>query len=252
MSEMYAGEVGTRHHDPPPFPTVEASPELQQMNKQYANARLGRAGQGPQAHGFNYQRRMMSSGTELRVRRDEKGQLVVGGHAIVFDSESVPLGWGDEFIEKISPDVKIEYADGDVFSLFNHDWSQVLGRLSAGTMTVRRCDIGLYVETFLADNERNRMLAQSIERGDIRGQSFGFELVDEEWEKQGDSIYATVSHILLHEVTITPIPAYPATDIEVMEARSRLTSYQDRLNRMYEKEKGRRELQRAKLRMQLI
>ena len=169
------------------------------------------------------------------MRQQESGELVVGGYSIVFGSPTMIF---DYFEETVDPDVRIDYADDDVFSLFNHNWDHVLGRLAAGTLALERRVDGLYAETTLADNEWNRSLAQSIERGDIAGQSFGFDILVEEWDTVGNTPKSTLKHIRLHETTITPIPAYPATDIDV-QARARLEAFEQERADQSEEEQSR-------------
>lgn len=182
------------------------------------------------------------------MRQQENGELVVGGYSIVFGSPSVMIY--DYFEETVDPDVRIDYADDDVFSLFNHNWDHVLGRLSAGTLALERRVDGLYAETTLADNEFNRSLAQSIERGDIAGQSFGFDILAEEWNTAGKTPKSTLKHIRLYETTITPIPAYPATDIGVQQARARLEAFEQARVEQGERELSMLRLEWARLRMQ--
>ena len=182
------------------------------------------------------------------MREADSGELVVGGFSIVFGSPSVKLF--DYFEESVDPDVRIDYADGDVFSLFNHNWDHVLGRLGAGTLALeRRGGDGLYAETTLANSEFNRSLAQSIERGDIAGQSFGFDILAEEWDTAGKTPKSTLKHIRLYETTITPIPAYPATDIEV-QARARLEAFEQERAEQGERELSMLRLEWTRLRMQ--
>lgn len=167
-----------------------------------------------------YERRLHPS-SALEIREADSGALVIGGNAIVFDSTTELFG----FQERVDPDVQIDFANDDVFSLFNHNWDRVLGRMGAGTLELARDGGGLRAETTLADTVSNRDLMASIQRGDIAGQSFGFDILSEEWDTSGDMPLSTLRHIRLYEVTVTPIPAYPATDIEV-QARSRLERFQ--------------------------
>ena len=150
-----------------------------------------------------YERRLHPS-SALEIREADSGALVIGGNAIVFDSTTELFG----FQERVDPDVQIDFANDDVFSLFNHNWDRVLGRMGAGTLELARDGGGLRAETTLADTVSNRDLMASIQRGDIAGQSFGFDILSEEWDTSGDRPLSTLRHIRLYEVTVTPIPAY--------------------------------------------
>jgi uncharacterized protein len=63
----------------------------------------------------------------------------------------------------------------DVRSLFNHDPNFVLGRTTAGTLSLRELDQGLHQETRLNDSPMIRdLVVGPIQRKDITGMSFGF------------------------------------------------------------------------------
>jgi HK97 family phage prohead protease len=57
----------------------------------------------------------------------------------------------------------------------------------------------------------------SIERGDIRGMSFGFSVPSggEQWDYDQSPPLRTVTRAVLHEITITSMPAYSATNVAV-------------------------------------
>ena len=98
-----------------------------------------------------YERRLHPS-SALEIREADSGALVIGGNAIVFDSTTELFG----FQERVDPDVQIDFANDDVFSLFNHNWDRVLGRMGAGTLELARDGGGLRAETTLADTVSNR------------------------------------------------------------------------------------------------
>ena len=194
-----------------------------------------------------YQRRFQRA-SDLSVRESDDGQLVIDGYSIVFDSPSVLIG--GYFEERVAPDVRIDYADNDVFSLHNHNWDRVLGRLGAGSLKLRQDDKGLWAETTMVDHRSNRELALEIGEGLIPGQSFGFDILAEEWDTSGDIAKSTLKHIRLYEVTATPIPAYPGTDIGLKQARARLEAFEQERAEQGERELSMLRLAQARLRTQ--
>jgi len=155
--------------------------------------------------------------------RDDGGPLIVG-HGAVFNSESVDLGgWR----EVIAPGAfkRTLRNNPDVLSFFNHNPSQVLGRTSAKTLTVAEDLEGLAYQVRPPDTQWARDLVVSMERGDIRGSSFMFEVVQMRWDKSGadGADIRTVLEAKLYELGPVTFPAYPAADSSVRSLLADLT-----------------------------
>ena len=148
----------------------------------------------------------------LQLRDDEVPTIV--GHAAVFNQLSEEL-WG--FREKISPGAfrNAINENQDVRALINHDSNFVLGRTKNGTLSLSEDTKGLRVSidppttTFAAD------LLVSIERKDINQMSFGFQVLKEVWETDGDENIRTIEDVNLFDVSVVTFPAYPQTDVDV-------------------------------------
>jgi HK97 family phage prohead protease len=155
-------------------------------------------------------------GCEFRVVRKEDEPVKITGHAAVFNRESENLGG---FVEIIKPGAfKKALKGSDARALFNHDSNLILGRESAGTLSLREDKAGLYMEVELPDTQYARDLAVSMERGDITQQSFGFS-IDEGgsmWEDDGERVLRTITDIKsVFDVSPVTYPAYPDTDAAV-------------------------------------
>ena len=162
----------------------------------------------------------------LPVDGDSAGARSIEGYALRFGESSLPLAdWFSEFTEELSRDVRIQYEQDDLFALWNHDSGQVIGRKSAGTLTETRDEDGLKVRIDLPDTQAGRDAYELVQRGDVGGMSFGFRVVDEDVDLDRDVPHRTVTDIILREVSVTPFPAYPTTDVEV--ARSRILGAQN-------------------------
>lgn len=139
------------------------------------------------------------------------------GTAIVFGSLSVDLGG---FFERIAPRmVDRTLAEGaDVIQLSDHDSAKVLGRLSAGTLRLRKTQAGL--ANTVADPPNTSMgrdLMVSVKRRDITGQSFGFIALEDDWALENDLVVRTVLDARIKEVSVVLFPAYPSTSVYVGE-----------------------------------
>lgn len=118
--------------------------------------------------------------------------------------------------ESIAPGAFTESISGDVRALYNHNDDLVLGRTSAGTLELREDSHGLWGKISINPNDAEAMNAYArIERGDISGASFGFNIEAEETDYREDgTIHWTITAVNpLYEVSPCAFPAYEATSI---------------------------------------
>lgn len=152
---------------------------------------------------------------ELRVAKDDDGNRQIVGLAAVFDKFSENLGG---FVERIEQGAfKEALKKSDTRALFNHDSNLVLGRKSAKTLRVKETNEGLAVDISPPDTQFARDLQVSIERGDIQGMSFGFNVASngDSWEETDDGrTIRTITNISeLPDVSVVTFPAYPDTTV---------------------------------------
>lgn len=144
--------------------------------------------------------------------RDEGDGPIIHGYGAVFDVPSLDLGgWR----ERIKPGAfkRTLKNNPDVMSFFNHDPNHVLGRTSAGTLTVTEDFHGLAYQVKPPDTQWASDLLVSMRRGDVRGSSFMFDVVKAEWAKAEDGVdERIVSEVRLYELGPVTMPAYPAAD----------------------------------------
>jgi HK97 family phage prohead protease len=151
------------------------------------------------------ERRKIEAPVEIRVNGENR---TVAGYGAVFNSETII---GGAFREKILPGAFGRAISGDVFSFFNHDESKVLGRTKSGTLRLIEDDSGLRYEVDLPDTSAARDLRVSMDRGDVDGSSFMFNVPEggDVWDFSGDMPLRTVSQVNLFEVGPVTMPAYP-------------------------------------------
>lgn len=165
----------------------------------------------------NKQERRFFKMSEFRANRTDDG-IIFDGYSAVFDKPSENMGWGDfEVREYIAPGAFAGVLkSADCRALFNHNPDYVLGRQSAKTLELSEDKNGLKSVIHAPDTQFARDLAVSVERGDIREQSFCFVVGKEAWEEDYDNKIATRTIIEIKElidVSIVTFPAYPDTDI---------------------------------------
>lgn len=160
-------------------------------------------------------------------RREKDSAIHISGYAVLWDDETVIY---DTFREKFQRGAfKRTIQNGsDVTSFFNHNPDYVIGRLSSGTLKELREDArGLYYKVEVPDTSWGKDLVTSIQRGDIYGNSFTFDVPKggDTWDNSQAAALPLriVTEARLHEVGPVTMPAYQNTEVA---ARMR-AQYQD-------------------------
>lgn len=152
-------------------------------------------------------------GAECRADVDDK---TIVGWPIMFRSLSVDLGG---FKERIMPAaVDRTLREGlDVRMYHDHSTARVLGRTSAGTLSLKKEARGLKAMNRPDTSQQwIRDLMKSIARGDVTGMSFRFRVMPDgdEWQLQDDGTFIRDIHdMVIGEVSIVSEPAYPETSV---------------------------------------
>lgn len=152
---------------------------------------------------------------ELRAAGDSGGLGTAIGYVAPFNSVTdIGCGGTVYWREKIAPGAfTTSLRENDVVALHSHNTGRVVGRMKAGTLTLREDETGLAFENPLPDTSDGRDLSVSIERGDIAGMSFGFCATRQEWDETVDPPVRTILEAELIEITYTAFPAYPDTEV---------------------------------------
>ncbi len=170
--------------------------------------------------------RIQPGGPELEIEEradgddDEKTTTRLRGYATVYGAKTVWF-W-DEWRELVAPGAYDESVRrDDVCTLWQHDDSQPLGRVSSGTMRVWSDDVGVgyaveppgwaagYVET--------------VRRKDVTQSSIGFDVLEDEWGKdpdEDDKYLRTIHKARMWEASPVTWPAVLETSVGVAQ-RSR-------------------------------
>jgi HK97 family phage prohead protease len=130
----------------------------------------------------------------------------VSGYALLFDTLSEDLGG---FRTKIAP-TAINLRS-DVLGLFSHDTSKVLGRTSAGTLTLSKDARGLAFSLDLPNTTIGNDTLESVKRGDIKGCSFGCYINSDSWDTSGPLPIRTIKAADVFEISLVSMPAFSDT-----------------------------------------
>ncbi|MFT9040172.1 phage major capsid protein [Schleiferilactobacillus harbinensis] len=146
----------------------------------------------------------------------ENGQnMAISGVAAVFDQPSIK---GD-FTEYIDQNALNDVDLSQVLLLYSHDFSNILARADSGTLSTSVQSDGLHFSATLPDTNLGHDTYANILNGNIKGMSFGFTISPDgdSWsiDGQGNTIHTINKIDQVFELSLTPIPAYTETSVQV-------------------------------------
>lgn len=180
-------------------------------------------------------RTMQMSGMKIR---EENGKRRLEGYFAVFDQPyEVYPGW----IETIAPGAfSRALASGqDVKVLWNHNPDIVLGSTGNKTADLREDQRGLFGGTDINEQDQDAKNAYArIDRGDVNGCSFGFEVsrMEESWDEDGTYRTRILEVSPLYEVSPCTFPAYTQTSI-TSRAQEQLAEVREKLENARKKKR---------------
>jgi uncharacterized protein len=153
--------------------------------------------------------------SQIEVQDDENPKI--RGYAALFDVPSEDLGG---FVEYIKPGAFTRsLKTNNQKALWNHNSDMVLGNTRAGTLKLWEDELGLRFEIEPPNTQAGRDAVESIRRGDIDGNSFGFSVVRQQWDdKDPKLVKRYLDDVELFEISPTAFPAYKQTSVSVRTA----------------------------------
>lgn len=162
-------------------------------------------------------RQIRSVPSKFETREDVSGDLYISGYFSVFNSNYEIWPGATESIANTAFDDAL--AD-DIRCLIDHETRLVLGRNKAGTLVLKVDSRGLWGEVKINPNDQDAMnLYERVKRGDVDQCSFGFDILDEEFEENGNSVHWTIKKVKLYEVSVVTFPAYEDTSVSARKKR---------------------------------
>lgn len=158
---------------------------------------------------INKQVRVAAS--QFQTRADDSGDLYISGYFAVFGSNYEICTGATESVAETAFDGALS---DDIRCLIDHETRLVLGRTKAGTLTLKTDSRGLWGEVKINQKDQDAMnLYERVKRGDVDQCSFGFDILEEEFEDRGDTYHWTIKKVKLYEVSIVTFPAYEDTSV---------------------------------------
>lgn len=188
------------------------------------------------------QRRLQNERRIGIEKRADGGAKLTGYAAVFYDgTPGTQYSLWPGVVERVMPTAfDRAAAEDDVRGLFNHDVNQVLGRTRAGTMRLSVDNVGLAYEIDVPASQS--ALVESVERGDVTGSSFSFDVLSESWTREttADGIeieVRQVQDVRLYDIGPVTFPAYESTSVgvrvsgDVAEAKESLAKRKNELQR---------------------
>ena len=165
---------------------------------------------------MTYERRAVAVGTDFETRAVD-GKRYIEGYFAVYGSRYDLWDGAYETIDEGAFDLERDF---DVRALANHDTTLVLGRTTAGTLTLKADQRGLWgsIEINEADQDAVNVY-ERVSRRDVTQCSFGFDILQELREERDDG--TTVWHlqrVKLWEVSVCTFPAYEDTGVQARKS----------------------------------
>lgn len=155
-------------------------------------------------------------GSNFTTRETENEGMFVEGYFAVFGST---YKMWDGMEETIDPHAFDETIGDDIRCLTNHKSELVLGRTKAGTLTLELDDHGLFGRVTINPKDRQAVdLYERVKRGDVDQCSFGFDILEQEYDyRQDGSVLTTLKRIKLYEVSVVTFPRYEDTYVQARQ-----------------------------------
>ena len=173
--------------------------------------------------------------------REESENIYISGYFAVFNSDYEIWPGATESVAETAFDGTLS---DDIRCLIDHETRLVLGRTKVNTLTLKVDSRGLWGEVRINKNDVDAMnLYERVRRGDVDQCSFGFDILDEEFEDRGTEVHWTIKKVKLYEVSVVTFPAYTETAVSARKQHAetiKKRSIEAWKKRMIEKLKGER------------
>lgn len=158
--------------------------------------------------------------------REQEDKPILSGYVTKFNKLSEEM-WG--FREQVAPGAfKKSLEERKVLSFWNHNSDFVLGNTENDTLKLSEDERGLKFELELPDTTAGKDARTLIKRGDVKGMSFGFRTLKDQWdESDPKNVIRTLLEVRLYEVSPTAMPAYPQSSVAARSMEDIKDSYEE-------------------------
>lgn len=140
----------------------------------------------------------------MKIKEYSQEDMTIKGYASTFGGE--PDRQGDVVVSGAFKKTLITNS-GRIKFLFNHDWTQIVGRI----VHAEEDEKGLYIEAKIVDTALGKDLMKLVDAGVIDRMSIGFVIKDYEWDDDG---VFYIKEVELYEVSAVGLPANDRAHIQ--------------------------------------
>ena len=154
--------------------------------------------------------------SEIRLDKRDGDELpeIVGLGVVYYDgTPRTEYELWEGVVERIMPGAATSVIDrgDDVRGLFNHSPDNLLGRRSAGTLRLKETKQGMNYYIPPGKTTIARDVVEHIERGDLTGSSFAFNVLGENWRKEDGIEVREITDVEMFDIGPVSFPAYEAS-----------------------------------------
>lgn len=175
-----------------------------------------------QPNASRFERRFWPLGAiEARTAAESNDPPTITGYAALFGELSLVLStWWDDFRERIERGAfALTIAQDDIRALWNHNADYPIGRVKNQTLRLWEDERGLAFQITPPATQQAAGFLETIRQGYVDGMSFGFTVLDEEWDIDDENqTIRTIKKVKLYEISPVTFPAYPQTEAQVRAA----------------------------------
>jgi HK97 family phage prohead protease len=152
---------------------------------------------------------------EFRTAADSGDGQTLEGYAAVYDTWTEIHDYAGKFKERIRPNAfKRSLGQKTPVMQFDHGQHPLIGSLPIASIKRLREDArGLYVEARVFDNWLTEPLRDAIREEAIKGMSFRFSTVKDDWDRASKIPVRTLREVKLYELGPVIWPAYSDTTL---------------------------------------
>lgn len=169
--------------------------------------------------------RAHDTGRKFEVRANADNTRTISGYAALFENYSHDgLGFREvitrgAFTHTLRNDSALQRM------LYEHESSNLLGRVSSGSLTLTEDAVGLRFACTLPDTSLAKDLTALLERGDLSEMSWAFSVPQggDEWSEVNGQIVRRLNRVSLYEVSLVSNGMYPNTSANLRNRKSAIS-----------------------------
>ena len=151
---------------------------------------------------------------EIRIDETEGEPTKITCYAARFNVFSKDLGG---FVEILRPGLFKRSLESkrDVIANLDHDNTKILARTKADNLRLSEDSIGLRFEMDIPNTTVGKDTAENIKNGNLRGASFAFIPIKENFREEPDRLIRELLDVDLFDVSVVTTPVYEQTEVSL-------------------------------------